>query len=520
MNEAMEQSPWTDRITACIEAERQRRSVDHALLAFSGGPDSTFLLHHFLFVAAKLDFGFTAVHVDHGLRGREGTRDRKHCEKITDAHDVDLVVQQLEAPKGASEGWARRARYEALLEVAQAERAQIVVTAHHLDDDVETILLKLTRGVRPSRMYGMRASRRLAPGSDVRLVRPLLGIERREIEAWIEEHDVAVVRDSSNDDPKVPRNRLRHEVIPVLDAIAPPGWKRRFVATFSETAKQVRSRERAAELAMLVALLRGAGLEPTDARLEKLREGLVHGDAHKLLGTRFGFEIERRGNRIEVVTPDARPARREARREEAPPPSQPALGRPRPSRDQRARDARPTPTERASRGRTAPPEEPAPPRTPPVPPPDPKPVAPPEPPRVLEPGVALATPIGSVSFQTVTAAAATKRIQALRRKRNPAIAVLQYPELAKDRVEVAIRPVHEHDRIQTLGFPHVRRIKRAMQSRGIGQERRDRSQVVLVNGQPAWVVGFEIAHEARFRTDEDAGKGTFLLLEFDESQTA
>ena len=508
--DSIDRSLLEQSIADFLSERIERHGLEHLVLAYSGGPDSTALLHAMAALTEELEFDLSAVHVNHGLRGKQADKDQKHCEKECKKADVPLEVVQRTPVDGAGETWARRARYEALREAGERLRADAVVTGHHLDDAAETILLKMLRGVRPARMFGMKPVRRLAPGSRLLLLRPLLSFERRQIEEHLSETGHAFVQDASNEDTSIARNRLRHDVIPIFDELAPPGWKRRWVALFAAAAQTADHREREAEHALLVTLLRASGLSPTDGRIRRLRHDLHEGKSPTVLGTKHGVQIRRRGQYLEVVHPreessgktrrESRDGGREAQRRTARDgsgvPSRPPGRSERPETRTRTATRSGTQTAQAARPKARP--------------------APPSPGTLVEPGQPVPAAGGSFTYEVVTAAQAEKVIRALRRKRSKTRALLHLPE-AKTPPEIRVRTVHEEDRIRTLGFSHVRRVLRAMQSRGISQQKRESATVVLLDGQVGWVVGFEIAHEVRFRTDERKAQGIFLDLQVEDS---
>jgi tRNA(Ile)-lysidine synthase len=280
------------------------------LVAWSGGADSTYLLERLAAARARgAAIELAAAHVQHGLRGSAAEEDLAHCAARARALGVAFELARLDPPAGAGETWARRARYAALAELAARRSADAVLTAHHLDDQIETILWQLVRGARPSRARGIRRVRRLAPGRSTRLVRPLLDRERGELRAWLAAHALSFREDATNGDAELgPRNALRLCVVPALDALAPRGWKQRWARFFAQEAAAARRGETAVEHALLELLLRGAGLEPTSSRCRELGRKLRSGEAGTMLGTRFGFRIERRGERVEVRASAGEPA--------------------------------------------------------------------------------------------------------------------------------------------------------------------------------------------------------------------
>jgi len=171
-----------------------------------------------------------AFHVHHGL-SPNADRWRAHCEQAASRLGVAFDQREVTVEKGKSgvEAAARKRRYAALGEMCRAHGVDLLLTAHHLDDQAETVLLQLLRGSGPAGLSGMETANR-APAllGDEALVmaRPLLNVARTELEALANEHGIAWVEDESNTDPRYARNALRHQVMPVL-GLAFPGFQRR-----------------------------------------------------------------------------------------------------------------------------------------------------------------------------------------------------------------------------------------------------------------------------------------------------
>jgi tRNA(Ile)-lysidine synthase len=179
------------------------------IIAFSGGPDSVCLLH--LLQRATPDRERLCVHVDHGLDDHSGERARRAraiAESLgTPCHVVTVTVDAQAGP----EAGARQARYAAL---EQAMRpGDTLLTAHHADDQTETVLLRLIRGAGPAGLGGIRVVRPFGPGW---LARPILDWPRSRIEAWLARHELDWVEDPSNALLDFDRNFLRHQIIPRL----------------------------------------------------------------------------------------------------------------------------------------------------------------------------------------------------------------------------------------------------------------------------------------------------------------
>lgn len=193
---------------------------DSLLVAVSGGADSVALLYLLARLAPSRRWTLTVAHLDHALR-RGSPADRRFVELLaaslglpcrTDRRSVADLRRRDESPEEA----ARRVRRHFLLETAARAECRAVVLGHTLDDQAETILLRLARGAGPSAAAGMRAS---GPGP---FVRPLLGISREELRAFLRRRGIRFREDPSNRSERFDRNRLRRRVLPVLRDVINP----------------------------------------------------------------------------------------------------------------------------------------------------------------------------------------------------------------------------------------------------------------------------------------------------------
>lgn len=188
--------------------------ADGALcVAFSGGPDSTALLHALAMLPQARARGLRAVHVDHGLHPGSAdwaARAEAFCASLAVACEVRRVVVPADTGEGL-EAAARHARYAALAEALH--EGEWLLLGHHRDDQAETVLLKLLRGAGPQGLGGMRAIRPLGRG---RLWRPLLGLPQQALRAYVHDHALPHIEDPSNADTALARNHLRHEILPRL----------------------------------------------------------------------------------------------------------------------------------------------------------------------------------------------------------------------------------------------------------------------------------------------------------------
>ena len=187
-----------------------------ALVALSGGVDSVVLLHLLLSLGARV----VAAHVEHGIRGENSRRDCAFVQEMCRARGVMLTLTHLDVPAEARrrgtglEETAREMRYAFLRRERERLRLDVIVTAHHMDDQAETVLLHLLRGASARGLGGMREEQ---DG----LLRPLLPFSRAQILRYAQENALPFVEDETNADTAFSRNYIRCEVMPRLRRLNP-----------------------------------------------------------------------------------------------------------------------------------------------------------------------------------------------------------------------------------------------------------------------------------------------------------
>jgi tRNA(Ile)-lysidine synthase len=193
------------------------------VVAVSGGADSLALLHLLHAYQQTLKCRLHVATLDHRLRGDAGAADAQYVADLAREWGVPATVGETDVPALACqqglgiEAAARLARYDFLAEVARDSGADRIAVAHHADDQVETVLMRLLRGTGVDGLAGMSYSAPLPGHSDLTLIRPLLDVTRDSIEAYCREHDLKPRHDLTNEDTRYTRNHLRREVLPYLE---------------------------------------------------------------------------------------------------------------------------------------------------------------------------------------------------------------------------------------------------------------------------------------------------------------
>ncbi len=197
----------------------------NVLVAFSGGADSSLLLHTVCDAAPALGLSVCAAHVNHGIRGEEALRDQSFCADTAASLDVPFFTVNLDVPALAAasgegcEACARSARYAFLEATARAQNCGVILTAHNADDELETMLFRLARGTAASGLCGIPAVRPLHRDNALYVVRPMLDLSKRDVLAACADGGIPYVTDSTNNTLDYARNRIRHNIVPELEAL-------------------------------------------------------------------------------------------------------------------------------------------------------------------------------------------------------------------------------------------------------------------------------------------------------------
>jgi tRNA(Ile)-lysidine synthase len=202
-----------NNLTDILRRALQEEPQGDLCVAYSGGPDSTALLHALSTLPEARSRELRALHVDHGLNALSHAW-ATHCKQLAHEWGVSCLVLRVDVDHALGYGLeaaARDARYRAF--AASLRKGERLLLAHHRDDQAETVLLKLLRGAGPEGLGGMRVTRRFGEGL---LWRPLLRTPRDELRHYVELHELPCIDDPSNRDARLARNFLRHEILPRL----------------------------------------------------------------------------------------------------------------------------------------------------------------------------------------------------------------------------------------------------------------------------------------------------------------
>lgn len=187
---------------------------DALIIGVSGGPDSVFLLHALTLYRQKNPITIVVAHVNHGIRGKHANNDERFVKKL--AHELQLkcVVKKVKLVGSGLEEKGRKVRRSFFEECAKKFSAQKIVTAHTLNDQLETVILNVTRGAFVGGMAAMAEREGL-------YYKPLLGVEKKDILKWLKTKKYSYCSDAMNDDESYARVLVRKKMVPLLRKINP-----------------------------------------------------------------------------------------------------------------------------------------------------------------------------------------------------------------------------------------------------------------------------------------------------------
>ena len=244
-----------------IENYSMLSGEERVLTALSGGPDSVCLLYVLKNLQDEFSLDLNAVYVDHCLRIEETPLEIEFCRKLCEKLDIPFITKSIDVKSYAKEkginkqAAARELRYQIFEETANEIKAHKIAIGHTADDQAETLLMRLFRGSGPTGLSGI-------PPVRGKFIRPLIDIERQEIERHLQEAQIDFIVDSSNLRKDYLRNKIRLSLIPMLREINP-----NIIETLSRTAIIFREEDRHFEIAVTKALMRLISRK-SDSRIE------------------------------------------------------------------------------------------------------------------------------------------------------------------------------------------------------------------------------------------------------------
>lgn len=206
-----------DSVKQTIEREHLVDKGDRILVALSGGADSVCLLHCLKKLEEQYDVKIYAAHLNHKIRGIDAQRDAMYAAKLCDSMDITFFVKAVDVPSYAKEHKltmeeaARKVRYEMLFEIKDRIRADKIAVAHNLDDQVETVMMRLLRGSGTHGLKGMDYKR------EDGIIRPLMDVMKADIISYCEVNRLQPCIDKTNFESEYTRNNIRLNLIPYIE---------------------------------------------------------------------------------------------------------------------------------------------------------------------------------------------------------------------------------------------------------------------------------------------------------------
>ena len=210
------------KVFSYIEKHDMIQPNDKIVVGVSGGADSVCLLFLLLEYSKKIPVTLNVIHVNHGIR-KDAQADASYVQTLCEQHHISCRVVNADVPERArlekcsEEDAGRRVRYEAFEDFAKENGASKIAVAHHGDDNAETILHHLFRGSGLSGLCGIAPVRSLDKNGCMQIIRPLLCLERREIEEYLQEKEILWCTDYTNETDDYTRNKIRHHILPYAE---------------------------------------------------------------------------------------------------------------------------------------------------------------------------------------------------------------------------------------------------------------------------------------------------------------
>lgn len=238
------------KVKHTIEKYNMISMGDHVLVGLSGGPDSVCLLQILNILKPEYRLKISAAYIDHGLRPDDVPEEIKFCKHLCESLNIPFYTQSIDVKSFAEnekiniQEAARILRYGAMEQISINIKAHKIAVAHNADDQAETVIMRLLRGAGPAGLSGIPPVRK-------KIIRPLIEVERAEIEKFLSEKNISHIIDPSNESLKYLRNKIRKTLMPVLKSISPKATK-----IISRTADILREENDYINVAVTKALMR------------------------------------------------------------------------------------------------------------------------------------------------------------------------------------------------------------------------------------------------------------------------
>lgn len=328
------------QVKKTIQKHAMLKPGDRVIVGVSGGPDSVALVHVLYQLRKSYDLTLQVAHLNHGLRGKEALRDVRFVESLAHEMGLPCVVETFDVPSYkkehslSSQEAARLVRYQFLEELKKRTGASKIALGHNANDQAETLMMWLLRGA------GLKGLGGMPPVRSGVIIRPLIETTRKQIAAFLDKKKIPFVEDSSNRENNYLRNRIRHEIFPLLEEHYNPQIIKKLVNTanilsleneyLEENANKlldsiIIARENASvtiDINELMALPLALQLRCLRAVLEKVKGDLrritsIHlfdilgiaarGEPHKGLKLPDGIGIERSYLRLKITSNQLKP---------------------------------------------------------------------------------------------------------------------------------------------------------------------------------------------------------------------
>ena len=210
------------RIARFVEENELLKEGDNVLAAVSGGPDSVFLFSFLIYYSHKENISLKSAYIHHHLR-KQADEEFVFVKKLAKKHKIPFYYRNITIEgKSSIEEVARIKRYGALAEIAKKANCNKIATGHNLDDQAETVIMRVLRGSGLGGLCGIPLISYAGKGSSkITIIRPLLAVKRKEIESYLKKKAILYKIDRSNFSMRFLRNRIRHQILPFLEKVNP-----------------------------------------------------------------------------------------------------------------------------------------------------------------------------------------------------------------------------------------------------------------------------------------------------------